>query len=432
MTEKNMMPKQSIWKLLKQKLQATDLLIFIFMYLLIIIGMIFVFSATMYAGGGTGGRAVPFSYVSRQLQGVSIGSALMLAMMLVPHKWYRNLTLIQVIVLALDGLLLYTALFGEVVGGASNWFNHFGINFQPAELYKAAVAVLVAWHLSFQKEELSVKTTKEKWNVKTNIKNPKQLLSQNQGIISIVLISAGFWFMKMMPDYGMILLIAIALAANWTINKLTLKQNITLYSVGAGAYAVFLWIATTFAPNWINRDSHFLVRLGIFTNPFIDPLNKGFQLIQSLIAISRGGWFGKGIGQGITKQLSLPEGQNDFIFAIMTEELGFVKIMVFLIFLLVVYLYLFKQAMACKDTFRKNVIFGLSIMFVVQSMVNIGGVLSVIPLTGVTLPFISSGGTSMMISMATIGIIQAMIIQERLADDEMNGSDSNGKEYDRI
>ncbi|MBD3948759.1 FtsW/RodA/SpoVE family cell cycle protein [Tuanshanicoccus lijuaniae] len=421
MTEEKM-PNQ--WmdslKLVKRKFQASNLLIFIFIYLLIIIGMIFVFSATMYAGKGTGGRAVPFSYVSKQLTGVFVGSAMMAVMMLLPNKWYRSLTLIQVVLAVVDVILLYTALFGEVIYGASNWFNHFGINFQPAELYKATVAILVAWHMSFPVVQ---------WSLKKLINNPMRLLGNRRGLISLGLIIFGILAMAKMPDYGMIMLILIAIFVAISINKWSLKQNIILYTSGAVAYYLFLWLANFKAADWINSEYHFFVRLGIFTNPFIDPLNKGFQLIQSIVAVSRGGWLGKGIGQGITKQLSLPEGQNDFIFAIMTEELGFVKIIAFLVFMLGVYLYLFKQALDCKDVFRKNVIIGLTIMFIVQSVVNIGGVLSVIPLTGVTLPFISSGGTSMMISMATIGIIQAMIIQERLAVNQVNGSDNDGKEF---
>ena len=163
-------------------------------------------------------------------------------------------------------------------------------------------------------------------------------------------------------------------------------------------------------------------RLGSFVNPFNDAKKAGFQLIGAYLAFSRGDWFGVGIGQGITKQTDLPAGHTDFILAVVGEELGLIGVIVLLGLIFAMIIRILVWAYRSQDYFRRSVLSGMGILFLLQVLINVGGIAGLIPLTGVTLPFVSYGGSSMMVSVLAIGIVQIFIMAEkRAAEQDLKG-----------
>ena len=146
-------------------------------------------------------------------------------------------------------------------------------------------------------------------------------------------------------------------------------------------------------------------RIVSFINPWVDPLGSGFQIIQSLYAIGPGGLFGLGFGNSIQKHFYLPEPQTDFIFAIISEEFGIMGIIILSILFLILFVNTLKISINTNDLFAKYLSFGLIMGIILQAILNISVVIGLVPVTGVTLPFISYGGSSLLVSMASIGII---------------------------
>ena len=148
-----------------------------------------------------------------------------------------------------------------------------------------------------------------------------------------------------------------------------------------------------------------LKRILSFLNPWNDPLGSGFQIIQSLYSIGPGGLFGLGLGNSIQKHFYLPEPQTDFIFSIISEEFGFVGIIILSILFLTIFYKALNISMNCNNLFGKYLSFGITFGLIFQTILNLSVVVGLIPVTGVTLPFISYGGSSLLISMISIGII---------------------------
>ena len=148
-----------------------------------------------------------------------------------------------------------------------------------------------------------------------------------------------------------------------------------------------------------------LDRITSFVNPWSDPLGSGFQMIQSLYAIGPGGLLGFGFLGSRQKHFYLPEPQTDFIFSIITEEFGFIGSVVLISLFIILYYYIIKKAINCNNLFSKYLIFGLTFLLLFQTLLNLSVVVGLVPITGVTLPFISYGGSSLLVSMISIGII---------------------------
>lgn len=386
-------------------------------YFLVIIGMIFVFSASMYQTTNAGSNEA-ISLVFSQFRAVLIGSAGLFIMPLIPSKWYRSLPLILIITGLLMLTMLYTALFMEERGGAANWLSIGGFSFQPSELSKLALVALFAWYASYKKLDM---VTDVILIIPTLIKQPSETLKEIADdirkeplhLISFIMLLITLIALVLMPDYGTILIIGLILILIFGHSWFSKKGLAGVYGFLMAGYLALRWFSSTYGPSLIQSGNYGKARIGIFTNPFIDELGAGYQIIQSLTAFSNGGWFGQGLGNGLVKRNHLPAAHTDFIFSIMGEELGLFGISIFLIFFFFFLIYILRMATTFKDKYRRTLTMGIAIMFFVQSIVNIGGALSLLPLTGVTLPFISYGGTSMMVSLIAIGVVEAMLVHEQ-------------------
>jgi len=289
------------------------------------------------------------------------------------HKWQK---LAPILVLGGIGLLIIVLIpgIGFEVGGARRWINFGAFLFQPAELVKLAVVIyLASW---FDKRQQHI----------------QDLYYGFLPSLAMVGLLAGLIIMQ--PDIGTMLVMAITAASMFFIGGVRMRY---IWSTAAVSLLV-LWILIKAAPY---RAQRFLA----FLDPSVDARGFSYQINQAILAIGSGGWWGLGFGQSLQKRNYLPEPIGDSIFAIMAEELGFIRIMLILVLFLFLAFRGYKIARTAPDTFGKLMAGGITSWFVFQAMINIGGISGIIPLTGIPLTFISYGSTALAVSLAAAGIL---------------------------
>jgi cell division protein FtsW len=282
--------------------------------------------------------------------------------------------------LALGFLLLLAVFvphFGMRINGARRWLNLLVTSFQPVEAVKLIIVVYIASYLVRHRESVETRF---------------------MGLIKpIVVAGAVVILLLLQPDFGSAtLVIAVSIAMVW----LGGARPIFLFIMGLPLMPL-LYIAAT-------GESYRMKRLTSFMNPWKDPFNDGFQLTQSLMAIGRGEWDGVGLGSSVLKLSYLPEAHTDFIFAVIGEELGLVGVVLVMgLFALVVGrgLYLGLKGVEVGQRFAGYVAFGISLMLAMQAIVSVGVNLGALPTKGLTLPLISYGGSSMVLTCAMAGVL---------------------------
>jgi cell division protein FtsW (lipid II flippase) len=270
---------------------------------------------------------------------------------------------------------LLTLFFGKTVNGSRNWIDLGPIAFQPSEIIKILYIMFLACKYSGS------------WN--------KPLFKVSPTIMTGIVTYLYILFLVFQRDWGTILvvfLIFIFMIYVYEDVKWFLPANIAAAVIVGILGYLFLY--------------HIKVRVGVWLNPWEDVSNKGYQIAQSLFAIASGGYFGRGLGNGTPDYI--PEVHTDFIFSAICEEMGvFGGAAVIILYFLFAYR-CFKITLNTQNSYNKAVGLGLTLMFAVQTFIIIGGVIKFIPLTGITLPFISYGGTSIVVSFASLGIMQAI------------------------
>lgn len=287
------------------------------------------------------------------------------------YKKYAN------IILGVCFLLLILVLIpgiGTVRNGSRSWFGVGSFGIQPSEFTKLALIIFTSKYL--MKNERFLK------NIKTGVLP-----------ILIVLISV-FLLIMLQPDFGTGVVIVMTIVVLLFVSGVKMNFFIKLASIGLIGVVGLIIIAP-----------YRLQRILSFLNPWQDPLGSGFQIIQSLYAIGPGGLLGLGFGNSIQKHFYLPEPQTDFIFSIISEEFGFMGVLIVSILFILIICRGFKIAMNCDDKFGKYLAFGITFGLSFQALLNLMVVVGLIPVTGVTLPFLSYGGSSLIITMISVGIL---------------------------
>ncbi len=299
--------------------------------------------------------------------------ALWLCMQL-PYLFWRKYALF----IFLGALLLTLAVFipsiGFSHGGAQRWISIGPFSFQPAEFLKLAFVIYASAWLTLVRK----KTDELKYKIL-----PIALLL---GIIALILLRQ--------PDTKSLLLMIIAASAMLFISGVSWKKIGIIVGIGA----IGITLLAFFRP-------YVMERVQTFLNPDADPRGSSYQLKQSLIAVGSGGIFGRGLGQSVQKFNYLPEPQGDSIFAVFAEEFGFIGSAVLVILYVFLAIRGYKIAVQAPDTFGQYLVTGLVTLIVAQSFLNITSLIGLFPLTGVPLVFISHGGTSLAIALASAGII---------------------------
>ncbi len=290
---------------------------------------------------------------------------------------YKNLQRFAPL-LVLSGIVMLVAVLmpgiGFEVGGANRWIN-FGIFlFQPSEFVKLAIILyLASW---YDKRQHHI----------------HDLYYGFLPTLAVAGLTAGLIIMQ--PDIGSMLVLAMITAVMFFIAGVRFRY----IAATAGAGLLVFWLLVKAAPYRMQRFLAFL-------DPAADAKGISYQINQALLAIGTGGWWGRGYGQSLQKHSYLPEPIGDSIFAIMAEELGFIRVaLILLIFLFFAYRG-FKIARSAPDVFGQLVAGGITAWIIIQAMINIGGITALIPLTGIPLTFISYGSTSLAISLAAVGIL---------------------------
>lgn len=358
---------------LLNKISSGDRYIFLIISMLFSIGLIMIYRINSYLG-------------TKQLIWIVVGVIAFFITYIIMKKNKNWDKYILLYIIAVYSLFFMTFLFGSATKGAKNWINLGPISFQSAELIKIILIFILASYYS----------KKEKYD---------QYKYASLGLMGIVYSFLILLFLQ--RDLGMAVVfygIFVCIQYIYEEDRRLLFLNVLLFLVGG-----FIGY---------NFFGHVKVRMQSWINPWKYIERQGYQITQSLFAIAEGGFFGTGVGKGYPD--FIPEVHTDFIFAAICEEMGtLVGIGIIMLFLIFVYRG-FKIGITQKDKFYRILAFGISISFGIQIFIILGGVLKMIPLTGITLPFISYGGSSMLISFIALGVLQ------RASEEIDENGDKNG------
>ncbi|OGC03999.1 cell division protein FtsW [candidate division WOR-1 bacterium RIFOXYA12_FULL_43_27] len=348
------------------KKKHPDYLFISLLAVMVIIGIIMILSAgSAMALKNTGDS---FYYFKRHLFYLFLGLAFFYFGMNLDLATLRKRSFLFLTVAFLFSFMVFIPGFGKTMGGASRWIDFFGISFQPSELLKVALVIFLPHLLVL-------------WEGKKIVP-----------ILGIVVIAV--FPILLQPDLG------TTLAIVGSSFLLLFIAGIKLYYMG-----IILFLGAAAVTALSIASPYRMRRLTSFLDPFKDPLGSGYQIIQSLIAVSSGGIFGVGLGNSRQKFLYLPQQYADFIFAIMCEEFGLIGASVFIVFLIVFLTRGFWVSSRASDPYSSLLGASIMSMFAVQAFMNIAVVIDLIPTTGLPLPFISYGGTSIVINLFAAGIV---------------------------
>lgn len=340
--------------------------------LLLALGLVMVFSASYIIAEET--RGDPYFFLRRQAVWVALGIVGMFFMSRVQYWRLRQLSLFLLLLNFVLLTLVFTGLGTDLGTDARRWIGIGGFTLQPSEFSKLAFVIFTAAYMSSR----SVRIHKF-WS---------------SSFIPLALGGIAFIFILQQPDLGTALVIVAGIGIILLLAGMALKHAFTLSAVSLPLLA----LATI-------KEEYRMERLMSFLNPWADPSDSGYQIIQSFYALGPGHIFGVGLGRSRQKLYYLPEPQNDFIFAVIGEELGFVgAVVVLLLFFIFIWRGL-KIALMAPDIFGSLLAAGITVMIAVQALVNIAVVTGSIPVTGINLPFISAGGSSVFFTLIGVGIL---------------------------
>jgi cell division protein FtsW len=336
---------------------------------LVLFGLVMVYSAT--SGSAALGNANPLGYLDRQVTYAIVGVALLVIVSRLDLARLRALAptlVVTALVLCLGVLAV-----GARINGARRWITFGPLVFQPSELAKLAVVVWTAAYLSRHRP-------------------PRTLKELARPIGLVVLIFAVLVLVE--PDLGTALTLLLVVGAILLVSGTRLSLLASAYGLVFGLAAIAAWSSP------YRRD-----RLLTFLDPWKDPTGAGLQNVQALISLGSGGIFGRGLGQGIEPLYYLPEAHTDMMFAVIGEELGLVGItLVIMAFCAFGYAGI-RLAIVSRDPFAKRLAAGITALVCGQAAINMAAAIGVAPLTGIPLPFVSYGGSSLVMMLAGVGVL---------------------------
>lgn len=358
-----------------------DFTILFLVILLVSFGLVMIFSASYYvAQQQERYNHDGFFFVKKQLLGIGVG---FLALAFLANFDYRKLERFKVAGLLISIALLILVLFlGEEKNGARRWFNIGGVSIQPAEIAKFCMIMFMA----------------------SNITRKQQLMrSFSQGVMPQLIVMgvvAGLIYLQ--PNFSSVIIVGIAGFIMIIMGGANMLQMLFLGGAGLGIGAALLMAGGSGGEGGLNYRAS---RVEVFKDPWAHPLDGGYQIIQSLYALGSGGLFGTGLGSSRQKLLFLTYSESDFIFAIIGEELGLVGLVALLAVYFIFIMRGIRVAIHCRDAFGSLFATGIVTVIALQLAINVAVVTNSIPATGVPLPFMSAGSSSMVILLAATGIL---------------------------
>ncbi|BAS27708.1 putative lipid II flippase FtsW [Limnochorda pilosa] len=311
-------------------------------------------------------------YFKRQLLWTVAGLAAMWVMSRVDYHRLRGLAL-PALAVSVAGLVL-VLLVGHEIGGSRRWIDLGLLNVQPSELFKLSVILFLAAYLSAA--------------------GPRVQEFVRGLVPGLAVTGLGFLLILAEPDFGTAVAMAATAAVLFFAGGARLAHLAALGAAALPGLAYLIW-----------AEPYRMRRLLAFVDPWADPLDSGWNVIQSLLAIGSGGVFGVGLGQSRQKFAYLPEQHTDFIFAILSEEFGLLGSLLVVGLFFVLAWRGYRLALKAPDLYGSLLAVGITTMIVFQALLNVGVVTAVLPVTGITLPFISFGGSSLLITLTGVGIL---------------------------
>ncbi|MWV42395.1 putative lipid II flippase FtsW [Paenibacillus sp. HJL G12] len=347
-----------------------DFLLLFMTFFLVGFGLMMIFSASYPVAIAK--YNTPWHYVMKQSVSASIGLFVMFTCMSVPLTRWKKAS--PVLLLISLWMLAFVLIGSGNINGAKRWFTVAGFTLQPSEFSKLTLIVYLSAIIS---------------------KKGKQIRDFRRGLMPVMTVVGLILLLVLkQPDFGTVLILSGIAVTILLVGDVDLRH---MFLLGTALIPVFLYLAFS--------KSYRLQRIHSFLSPMDDPKGSGYQLIQSLDAFKHGGLSGTGIGHSIQKLFYLPEAHTDFIFAVIGEELGFIGTSLLII---VFFLFIwrgFTAAIRSGDPFAFMFGIGIVTMIFVQFLLNVGAAIGALPITGVPLPFISYGGSSLILCLASTGIL---------------------------
>lgn len=358
------------------QVRSMDWVLFLAVFALILLGLAAIYSVELSK------EAVGFVHVKKQFAALALGAVLFLFIVRSNYRLLQNYALLVYVLCCV--LLAGVVLFGQTIRGATGWYVVGSFSFQPVEFMKIGLIIALAAYLARRgRRPFDLKTFWQSAAI-TLIPVGLVLLQPDLGSASILL---GVW--------GFIVLYA---GIPWR------------YVVGLIVAAVLLF---TLSWSFLFADYQ-RARILTFLDPSRDALGEGYNVTQAIIAVGSGGWFGSGLGFGTQSQLKfLPESQTDFIFAVLAEELGFFGAGLLVLAFALIFLRLGRLARAVRDDFTAYLVLGIVSVLFLQFFVNVGMNLGLFPVTGIGLPFVSYGGSSLVVMLVLFAIAQSVASRDR-------------------
>lgn len=328
----------------------------------------------------------PWNFVIRQGIAMGLGVVLLLGVMRVPVSWWAQRR--GWLLLGALFLLVLVLVVGREVNGAKRWISLGFMNFQPAELAKLVTVIFMAGYL-----EKHLSSVRENFGAMVRLALPF-------GLMALLLL--------LEPDYGSIFVIMAVLTAMLLIAGAPWRY----FVLTVAPMAAMLALLVVLSPYRMQRVISFL-------DPWADPFGSGYQLVQALIALGSGGWTGVGLGNSVQKLLYLPDAHTDFIFSIFGEEFGFIGVLALLglyVFIVWRMFAIARTALAQDRLFSALLVFGIAVWFMLQALINMGVNLGLFPTKGLTLPFFSYGGSSVIIFAVAMGLVLRVDWESRHGD----------------
>lgn len=351
--------------------KSSDFTLIFIVTLLVIFGIIMVFSSSYYYALAKKGDA--YYFLKRDLIWSVVGFAAMFVASSINYRFYKKIAPALFVVSIVLLLLVFSPL-GIEINYARRWIGAGPVTVMPGEISKICVIIFCAWFLS---------------------KNPEKIRSFSKGVLPLLLlIITYFTLIILQPNLSTAVTISMIIVVMMFVAGMKIFHLFGLFVTGVTGILVMIVL-----------EPYRMKRLTSFFDPFSDPMGSGYQVIQSLLALGSGGLFGVGLGRSIQKTLYLPEPQNDFIFAIIGEEVGFIGATAVIICFMILIWRGIHISINAPDLFGTLLGAGITSMVAIQVIINIAVATSSMPPTGITLPFISWGGNALVLFMGSIGIL---------------------------
>ncbi|HXG30391.1 MAG TPA: putative lipid II flippase FtsW [Thermodesulfobacteriota bacterium] len=316
----------------------------------------------------------PSYFLKRHAVYLLVGFIGMFVLMTLDYRFLRKFVYPAYVVGLLMLVLVLIPGVGQEVGGARRWIDLGPGGFQPSEVAKFFLVLYLAHSITKKRDKMDTFTV---------------------GFISHIMIAGAYIIALLLePDFGMVVILTAMLFGMLFIGEVRI-----LYLVASGAIAVFLLVLA------VIDESYRMKRIIAFLNPWEDPLGSGYQAVQSFVAFGLGGVLGAGLGDSTQKLFFLPQAHTDFIFSIIGEELGFIGVLSVIVAFGILIVRGLRVAIRSRDLFGCYLVFGCIMLIALQAGINMAVAVGLFPIKGLTLPFISYGGTSLISSLGAVGII---------------------------